>query len=223
MGLKYSCNEKYFEKIDTEDKAYWLGFIYADGCVRNDKSVLAIVLSKKDNELLETFNKCIDSNYQIKNINRGNFDYIDLRINSRKLCKDLIDKGCYPQKTFILKFPTQEQVPSHLINHFIRGYFDGDGCIYANLCKVNNRPSLFMRTEINFLGTKELLEGILHYIPSSNAKISKKKTDNIYALRIYNKKEIILVMDYIYENATIFLHRKYEKYIRNIKYYVKVS
>ena len=206
------CNINYFENIDTEEKAYWLGFLYADGCVSQDYKYLYVCLSSKDLKHLELFNKCIDSNYKIKY--RDNNRYISLVISKKKFVEHLIDKGCIPTKSLILKFPTEDQVPKELIRHFIRGYFDGDGCISTILRKLKNKPNLIMDCEINFLGTFDMLSGICENIPVKNIKIFE--FGKIFKFRVRNKKDIIEIMEYLYKDSNIYLERKHEKYINNV-------
>lgn len=221
MVRMYNVDKNYFEKIDTEDKAYWLGFIYADGCVTKDKSSLILDLSEKDSLQLERLNQCMLSNYEIKHYTEKGLNYVRIKINSRKLCRDLIDKGCPPHKTHILKFPTTEQVPNDLIKHFIRGYFDGDGCIYAKMRNSKSRKNLALYTEFNILGTKELLEGIAKSLPTDSISIYKRKNKSVFTLRVYGKNDIINIMNYMYSNAKIYMQRKYEKFIE-VKNYMNL-
>jgi hypothetical protein len=202
------CNENYFEKIDTEDKAYWLGFLYADGCVTQNHDSVILCLSANDLDHLKMFRRCIETDYKI---GYGNNDkYVRLAIYKKKLAEDLVHKGCIPAKSLILKFPTEEQIPKELIRHFIRGYFDGDGCIYSKFKK--NRNCVYLDTEVNFLGTQEFLQCMLKYLPV-DGKITERGKDNIFALRIYNKNTILQLMDFMYKDSNFYLHRKYVKFI----------
>lgn len=213
---KYNLNKNYFDSIDTEDKAYWLGFIYADGCVDKSHKQLIISLSPIDYEHLSLFNHCIESDYSIKY--RDNNRYITLQISCKHLVESLIEKGCVPHKSLILTFPNKNTIPEHLIKHFIRGYFDGDGCISTILRRKTNRINPIMECEVNFLGTKSMLEGISENIPISSIKIFK--FGKIYKFRVQSKKNIINLMDYLYEDSSFYLQRKYDKYINNVKQYI---
>ena len=134
---KYYFNENFFEVINTEEKAYWLGFIAADGCIvpprvgTTSGACLKIRLHPKDREHLEKFILALNSNLVIKDrINTGFSEgqpCIDLEINSIKMVRDLIDKGIVPHKSLILEPP---KIDPKFNLHFIRGYFDGDGSIY---------------------------------------------------------------------------------------------
>ena len=135
---KHFFDMSFFKKIDTEEKAYFLGLLYADGCTAEHSINLAI--SSRDVELLEKFKKAIKFTGPIEKI-IVMIDYGDkygikptetvkIRLNSMELRQDVINLGCVPRKTFTLSFPSEKIVPRFLVRHFIRGYFDGDGCVY---------------------------------------------------------------------------------------------
>ena len=120
---KYSIDDTFFEKIDTAEKSYWLGFIYADGCVCKQKKskLLQLKLSIKDKKHLELFSEVINSNYPIREfVSKNNHFYKNsivpenrrsisesayVRISNSKIVDDIIDKGCVYNKTFKLSFP----------------------------------------------------------------------------------------------------------------------
>lgn len=143
MGLKredkYCYNENFFEKIDTEEKAYWLGFIYADGYVQRNKdkrnSELGIELQIGDIEHLKKFNKSINGNVEVKIKERFDYRYghsnthCVIRLYKSKIVDDLIKLGVVPNKSHIITFP---QLNKDMVLPFIRGFFDGDGCIQLN-------------------------------------------------------------------------------------------
>jgi hypothetical protein len=213
---RIKINENYFEVIDTEDKAYWLGFLYADGCISQDHRHIIVSLSPVDYEHLVMLNNCMDSEYTIKFMDDNR--YITLNIARKKIAEDLIDKGCVPAKSLILQFPTEDKLPKELQRHFIRGYFDGDGCISTKLRTKKNRPNPIMECEVNFLGTRNMLEHIADIIPVENIKVIE--FGKIYKFRIHNKKDIIKLMDYLYEDSSFYLQRKFDKYQNNIKNYI---
>jgi len=135
---KYSLNDNYFDVIDTEEKAYFLGLLYADGCNLFDKNnnVTTISLQEKDVKILERFNYEIKSDRPLEFMYKNNDNHQNqyrLTMCSEQISTNLSLLGCTPRKSLTLKFPTEEQVPNHLIQHFIRGYFDGDGCICFNV------------------------------------------------------------------------------------------
>jgi len=213
---KYTVDENYFDCIDTEDKAYWLGFLYADGCVTKDCKCLVINLCTDDIVHLVAFNKCVSSTYPIKQIDNGR--YVSLRITNKRLVSALVLCGCIPCKSLILTFPNNNILPTKLQRHFIRGYFDGDGCISTILRTKQNRTTPVMECEVNFLGTYDMLNNITKIIPVDDIKIFK--FGNIFKFRLQSKKKIIELMEYLYNGSSIYLERKHDKYLSNIKNYI---
>ena len=127
----YNFNKDYFQKIDTEDKAYFLGFIVADGCISEKSNSVQII--QKETYILEEFKKYIEFNGPVyKDEYRG---ISCITVNSSKTKKDLENLGITPNKTMIVKYPN---ISEHLQNHFIRGVFDGDGCISLRTDKRDN-------------------------------------------------------------------------------------
>lgn len=132
---KYFFNFNFFEKIDSELSAYWLGFMYADGCIQKQNKYgeqeFKIAIRDTDLELLEKFKQDIQSTYPIRYDNSKGKEHslVIQSLRSQKTVEDLKKLGCVENKSLILTFPTEEQVPKKYLHHFIRGYFDGDGSI----------------------------------------------------------------------------------------------
>ena len=145
-----------FEIIDTEEKAYWLGFLYADGCVGSKEDKVELGLAEKDLKHIEKFRDFMNITNKISY--REKTKSYRMSFRSAKCKQDLIDKGCIPKKSLILDFPNENQVPKHLIRHFIRGYFDGDGWF-------TNTESCF---QIGIIGTENFINGFLNSIENTN-------------------------------------------------------
>lgn len=201
-----SFNDHYFEKIDTEDKAYFLGLLFADGNVYLKRYRVQITLSNKDAYILNKFAECINYSGKIYS-DRGL--YSKLILPSEKMCKDLISLGCTPNKSLSLKFP--EKVPKELINHFIRGYFDGDG----HISKDKNLIKAYYH--INITSTEQFLKSLQDVFTKNNINVGKiykrykHKEISAHTMYIKNKSSKEFV-DYIYKDATIFLTRKNNVY-----------
>jgi hypothetical protein len=208
---KHNCNEDYFEKIDSCEKAYWLGLLFADGYVRKRKQsngkhkqggVVGISLKNGDEYLLEKFITDIESTYKLTKQIKDKFLSYKLEVNSSKMANDLINLGCIPNKSLILLPP---KLKDEFISHFIRGYFDGDGSIgkYGG------------RFKFSLLGTNELLTWILNYFKNkgmeTTPKISKRK--NIYTIQVNSKSDIELIKNILYTSCNdYYLKRKKEKF-----------
>lgn len=208
----YRLDETVFEVIDTEEKAYFLGFFYADGYNNRNNNVISIRLNQKDFLLLESFRVLLDTNRPLHYYKH--YNSVDLTINSKKISQDLEKLGCFQAKSHILKFPTEEQVPNHLIRHFIRGYFDGDGCIYiGNILQTNKKCYNF--TIAGLLSFLKDIQCIL--ITNCNIKETKMypKRESIGhgTLRYSGRKSVIKIFKYLYDDSNIYLNRKYQKFL----------
>lgn len=212
LGLKkeiHHCNYDYFSMIDTEEKAYWLGFIYADGNVNKVKNTLTINLQAGDKKHLEKLNKCLEGNYSVKvteNI-RGDKTYWNARLSvySTKLVKDLINKGVVPNKTSVIVFPT---IQNDLVRHFIRGYFDGDGTVCERKHKKGPSDLACSFT----CGNQTFLESIrkILFENNINSYIVQTNENKVY-LSLAGLQNPDNFLKYIYKDATIYLDRKFEK------------
>ena len=143
-------NIDFFEKIDSQEKAYWLGFLYADGAIGSTNNGIEVSLKSSDYDHLLKLKESLG--FKEKNIYK---DEIRCRLTftNKKTKEDLIKLGCFPKKSLSLKFPSKDQVPDEYLYDFIRGYVDGDGSVMINTKKTGGRLSL--------LGTKEFIEGLL--------------------------------------------------------------
>ena len=111
QALKYTCDDNYFKEINTEEKAYWLGFLYADGYINNKRKQgnykVGIAISESDKAHLEKFKNAIHYTGHIKtyppssseNSYKGAKDYCRILITSPIMAEDLINKGCFVNKT----------------------------------------------------------------------------------------------------------------------------
>ena len=226
---KYKYNKDYFSKIDTPDKAYWLGFLYADGCInryyQNDKlksMTLEIGLRQEDKGHLEKFKECLESNIPIfdktNRLNGREYKSSRIQLNNTKICYDLCDLGCTPHKTYDLKFPTYDIVPYEYMRDFLRGFFDGDGCI--NTSMMNGKPHI----QLSISGMPEMLEGIVDFLIAEkiirkNPQIYQDKRSNACNVYFYGSDSNKELLDYLYKDSHIYLDRKYQKYIDFYKDY----
>ena len=216
---KYIFNFNYFEEINSDEKAYWLGFLFADGyvCKRNDSKghekggSIEISLKKDDEYHIRNFLDDISSNIKIshRKIKLDNKEYEASRaiICSIKMVDDLIKHGCTQNKSLTLVPPSIED---KYISHFIRGYFDGDGCVafypeYRSFC-------------YSIIGTKEILEFIKDKAEVPNNSIRGFDHKKCYELRITSKDDIKTFHNYIYRDKTIYLQRKYDKSLQMMKF-----
>lgn len=203
-NIDINIKSNIFANIDTEEKAYRLGFLYADGYI--SKTNNRVELCIKDKVHIEKFAEFLNIKERVreKSVNIGNVSkkYYRLSFRNKSIHQDLIDKGCIPAKSLILKFPTSRQVPKYLINHFIRGYFDGDGCIH----KYDYEHSLI----VSIIGTYEFLEKFKEIYGMPNNKYIM--CGKAYEYKVGKKEHVYRFLDLIYMGATVYLERKYAIY-----------
>lgn len=197
-----------FEKIDTEEKAYWLGFLYADGSVGSKEDKIELGLAEKDLKHIEKFKTFMNINNKISY--REKTKSYRMSFRSAQCKQDLINKGCVPKKSLILNFPNENQVPKYLIRHFIRGYFDGDGWF-------TNTEKCF---QVGIIGTENFINGFLDSIENIDKKnkifdVHREDRAKRYVFGAYN--DVLNFLNWIYKDSNIYLDRKYASYLDFIK------
>ena len=197
----------HFENIDTEEKAYWLGFLYADGYISSNEDKIELCLAEKDFHHLEKFKDFIGLPNKI--CYRAANKAYRYSFRSASCKQNLIKQGCIPKKSLILQFPTEEQVPNYLLRHFLRGYFDGDGWF-------TNTESCF---EAGFISSSAFIESFLEKIEDFiDVKIDSKIKDvhrenGAKRYSFYSKPDVTAFLDFLYLDSNIYLDRKYEHYL----------
>jgi hypothetical protein len=217
---KYNYDENFFENINSEEKAYFLGLMYADGCVTKTQSKICdniqhkVNLGMLDEELLLMFRKSLGGNYPIKSrILKNNKIFYTTNITSKKMVEDLESLGCIPKKSLVLTFPN---LSNELCSDFIRGYFDGDGSIFSSNQRVKRNNAIFTYTRpvIHICGTKEFLTTVIEKLdlPETCIKKEKRKTTNCWYIRFDSFTRVQKFYDYLYHNKKFFLKRKKDKF-----------
>lgn len=202
MGIKrkYCVNDNLFNAIDNEVSAYILGLICADGyLIRNG---FGIDLNFKDVELLEKIRLAIHFS---GNIREGTHDMRKIGVTSNKIYTALINFGLTKTKSKDLG-KLSVYIPEKLQNHFVRGYFDGDGCLsYEKVC---TKGYDYRRNRISIRGTLAFLD----YMESMCPVEFSHAFSVTWIYYISRKVKVREFCDWIYKDATIFLNRKHERY-----------
>lgn len=221
---KHFFNEDYFENIDTEEKAYWLGFISADGSIVKSSQYnsyrLYINLSKIDENHLHKFLTSInaydiDIQHYISTSgfsNPSGTETSRIVLNSLKLCKDLANYNVHERKSYDIEMP---KINQQLMPHYLRGFIDGDGSFYYHYDVKNDR----YRYSFEIVGASNLfMKQIKDYLELNNIKtnIYIRKSNQSIRLMSASKVEILKLIDFLYSDAHIYLDRKYKK-INEIK------
>ena len=223
--LHYEKDEEFFDEINTEEKAYILGLIASDGHVNLKNNNLKLTLNYKDYELVEKFAKTLkyngpinikDTETTLPNGKTCKSKVAEVVICSKKLVSRLTELGFDNIKTYTLDFDFNI-IPSDLLRHFLRGYFDGDGT-----CNITRGSSGKINYHICCSGRTVMMENLKRkfeeifpdikiniYVPIKN----RPWTSTIY----YNKKKgFKKFVDYLYKNSKIYLYRKYKTYKENL-------
>jgi hypothetical protein len=198
-----SIDDTIFSIIDSEEKAYWLGFICADGYISKKGNRVEITLKLSDVNHLNKFKTFIKYD---KNIYLTNYS-CRISFANKKIHDDLINLGCTSVKSLTLKFPSTKSVPKHLQKHFIRGYVDGDGCI-----RLLKRVHFYVGC-LQIIGTSNFLYGIANSMNWNVTKLYKDKRHlhNTFFLN-YGGAYVLNMLKDLYEDSTIYLDRKFIKY-----------
>lgn len=191
-------DEFFFSKIDTEEKAYFLGFLSADGYVSADGKRLSCSVSEVDLHIIEQFRSAIKSGHKvstkISNGFSGSKPQKVINISCKQIVSDLAKYGVVPNKSHSLSYA---QIDPVLERHYLRGLFDGDGSICER--------------QIFMVGTRSLLNGmnnafIRHGLPALHW--TKREYPCTYGNRGHTD-----LLHWLYLDATVYLKRKRQKVI----------
>lgn len=214
--MKYGYNNKNAFIDNSEECFYFLGFISAGGSLNDDRNSLRININEKDIEVLIMLKEYLKTQKPIYNLKQTNsvlFEIINSDIYNR-----LKYYGLTPKKSLTNKFP--KNIPNDMLHHFIRGYFDGDGCV--SVCKGVNT----LRLKINFVGTFEFLSELQNIlVKSADITITKitnmTKDKNTFQLNIKKKSDIKKIETYLYYHSNFFLKRKKKIFETNIDHKIE--
>lgn len=219
-GVTHIINHHYFDEIDTEEKAYFLGFLVADGCLTkeirrsgNTSKRISFCNSIWDKSVIEKFRDAVAPSVEVKWVNRSTNsvirrDQCSFKFTSEHMFDTLVEKyKIYERKTYDTNFKMPEL--GILTRHFIRGFMDGDGSYYKNSLG-------FVFTSLTFL---EQIENFFEGIGFTTRRyIIKGKTTQYYRLIInVNKNNIQTIYDTLYKDCSICLDRKRIKFENKIK------
>lgn len=223
---KYNFNRDFFETIDNHEKAYWLGFIVADGYVLNDSErrnyELGISLKDSDRDHLKKFNKSIQGNFEVKTRKRNidilertgspkEYNLCEIRVYSKKYVNDLSQYSVVQGKTY--KDINLPNLSDDLMWSYIRGYLDGDGHI---MLREKRSHSVIGFTCISEGFLEQIQRFFLKFDISSKIILNKKEDNNsknIYQLVIRANKSKLNFLENCYSNQSVYLERKYKNYL----------
>ncbi len=216
-----NTNEHFFEKIDNEFSAYFLGLIISDGNVFKDntnrQSSISITLDSNDEYILDEFKKSVNTNTKVSHDGRG---CSQIAVRSNIMANDLANYGVVPKKSFNTYLPN---ISNEYMPHLIRGIFDGDGSILMKPSPKNDGRNRYLHA-ISFCGTHKLMQDISDYIYDNlkldvKSKVYDYKNRLLSELKIENIHDIETLGEYMYKDASIYLHRKHDKYLEFKEHY----
>lgn len=220
MGIKYSVNEHFFSEW-SPIMAYVLGYWYADGSVYPSVRGSYMNVTSTDKEIILKIKKWLQSLHTIreeKPTGPNRKTRFILRIGNKALYNSLLKLGIFPSKSLTVRLP---KIPAEFIKHFVRGYFDGDGCVYLEMAKGITIAHVIKRLSIIFTsGSKRFLEE-LAYVLESKLKLSKGKvydSHRSYQLK-YNTTNTIKLFKLMYSDCQkeYFLKRKFDYFCKYFK------
>ena len=214
---KYNINEHFFDYIDTEEKSYFLGLLYADGCNHLKTSQVTLFLQENDVEILKKLNSFLFEDkplYFINKNGKGKNQY-GLCIFNKYICQKLNELGCIPNKSLKLKFPIFLE-DENLLRSFIRGYSDGDGSINCSIKKRKKTPT-FSWSLISTQNFCMHVKDIIVKYTGTNLYLCKTNNNITYVLRSGGNLQVQKILDWLYKDASIFMDRKYNKYLELLK------
>ncbi|MCX7748409.1 MAG: hypothetical protein N2645_16215 [Clostridia bacterium] len=212
--FKISFNRDYFKEVNTEEKMYWLGFLFADGCIVENKKngkakgmVLELAVANEDKEHLYKFCDAVKADYstikkKIVKLNGKEFVCQRITLCSTDMCKDLIMHGMTPRKSFSVCIP-DDVMNSPFLKDFLRGYFDGNGHILKDrngIAITSASPKILIQFKVIFAN-----------LGCDDVKIVTDKAP-AFEIRYFNIKDDKIILNYLYGNPQIYLTRKYETY-----------
>ncbi len=220
--IPYQGNTDYFDKIDSHQKAYYLGFIAADGCIVDNKNTsrvdtLSINIHEKDRFVLEKFSEDLQREAKLYLV--PSKSQVSIRFQNQHICDALKSYGLGYRKSLTLPNIVQN-IPKEYRCSFILGYFDGDG--WASIYITKYKDKSYSCLNIGFCGTENFLKGIAEEIGLKTYSIrhspgtTKNSTNGIYNLTFASKLEVNKVYRYMYTGRTIYFKRKHDKFIQFI-------
>jgi len=212
---KYKLDDTVFDIIDSDEKAYWLGWYMTDGYNQETKHSVSLRIQKRDAEILEKLKNFLKTDAPILNIKRKDkgkeIICSELCICSVRFSKSLAKLGVIQNKTHKKSIPNIEE---KYLKSFIRGFFDGDGCI--SITKRKRKKGIAYSYQLNFTSNIEPLLFIKEYFEKhlnlNDRKIHLRKNQS-YTLLYSGRKVCTKILDFLYKDADLYLKRKHDKFV----------
>lgn len=231
MGIrKFSVNDNYFNKLDTQEQAYILGLMYSDGNIHKNSNYESYIItfgqSEERKDIVYKVAQALSPDCKIYQALRGSKLFYYFNLCSKTMFDDLSKLGLFPNKSLTISFPTF--IPDELMPHFIRGLFDGDGCIWNGKRKVMKvkdttkssgyRERIVHNVKFTYTGNGSFVNSLQDYLIGklgfkktklnySKSK-SKSRSENICTMEYSGRGQARKFYEYIYNDASIYCETK---------------
>ncbi|MFA6074156.1 MAG: LAGLIDADG family homing endonuclease [Candidatus Woesearchaeota archaeon] len=206
---KLKLNLNWLDVIDVEEKAYFLGLFWADGNISKYGNGISLRLHIKDCKILTKLSHYFYNTDHVHYLIDGTGETTSMSrlcVYSQHIKNRLLEIGLFPNKCKTVKFPSKEIINDNLLPHFLRGLLDGDGCICVRKSG---------RVTVDYTGNTFVIHSIQDILNVKNikSKIFYSQRKDSWSIQINNRKEAAKFLDWIYLDSTIYLERKYNKYL----------
>ena len=205
VGVRsYTINSTIFDNIDMPEKAYWLGFLLADGCLAKSAGTfraLRLSIQDRDQLHLEEFARFVGYRGKLHVSNRDGHRRVSVVFNDVYMGKKLIELGWLDYKTG-LNSRILDVIPDDLFSVFVRGYFDGDGCISSQKRLHRKKRRWYANIVCKY---EDHLEAIKNRIIADGGPTNiVRDRKGVYALVYQNLKNVETFHSYIYKNGYMY-------------------
>ncbi len=199
----------------TEESCYWAGFLAADGNV-DSKGRIRLMLKYDDIFHLEKLKTYLKSTHAVSS-NTTTYNRCSFEFTNKEMCEVLdLNFNIVPEKTLVMKFP--HFIRPDMIRHFLRGYFDGDGCICESFSNKNSVTATLYTTFC--CGSFDFINYIYTFVNTrlgTSGHLQDFGTGKKWQIK-YNTNDSVKLLNYMYDDCTVFLDRKYALYERIVKH-----
>lgn len=198
----YTLNEAFFQSVESEQQAYWLGFITADGCVHNRG--VSISLAGRDGDHLHKWASAVETALPVREYTYQGKPYASHAITSARMVADLVALGITERKSHTAQ-PWVGR--TDLMRHYWRGVFDGDGSISVS----RSRPTGSSKWTMNLGGTHAIVTAFRSFVEAHTGLSPKiHPVASIFTIAYTGNAGPKAVATLLYGGATIYLDRKFE-------------
>jgi hypothetical protein len=198
-------NHNYFSLINSHEKAYLLGILYADGWIRKEKNEIGLSLKCSDIKIIEYLKQSIGSENKLSiQKNQVHFSF-----SSKKIVDDLLNLGLKRSKTY--KQLSLPNIEKEYLNSFVLGFLDGDGWISVSKLNVQIGICSCLDNILEEIKIYLLENNINSKIYCDKRSLKNEKHKDLYSLVISDNKSKKLFLKLIYKDSSLYLNRKYQK------------